>query len=197
MPVRFSKEGIIRAKVNIEAGYVNNKNDLGGETNHGITIATAREFGYKGAMKDLTVAQALDIYDRGWWQRMWLDDILAISPAIADRLFDFGINSGRANAVKTLQRMLNVLNRQGKLYGDIATDGGMGKNTLAALKAFQKARGDKGIKVLAFALTCHQVSYYTDISEKRQANEEFTYGWYDRVFREMPEYNVELGLCQK
>lgn len=197
MAVRFSKEGIIRAKVNIEAGYVNNKNDLGGETNHGITISTAREFGYTGPMKDLTVAQALDIYDRGWWKRMWLDQVLEINPAIADRLFDFGINSGRTNAVKTLQRLLNSLNRQGKIYGDIDPDGGMGKNTLAALKAFQAARGAAGVNVLAFALTCHQVAYYTDISEKRQANEEFTYGWYNRVYQEMPDYNVQLGLCQK
>lgn len=197
MAARFSKEGIIRAKASIEAGYVNNKNDLGGETNHGITIATAREFGYTGAMKDLTEAQALDIYDKGWWQKMLLDQVLQINPVIADRLFDFGINSGRGNAITTLQRMLNVLNRQAKLYPDIVVDGGMGKNTIASLKSFQSARGDKGLNVLAFSLTCHQVAYYTDISEKRMANEEFTYGWYDRVYREMPEYIVQLGLCQK
>lgn len=197
MAARFSKEGIIRAKASIEAGYVNNKNDLGGETNHGITIATAREFGYTGAMKDLTEAQALDIYDKGWWQKMMLDQVLQINPVIADRLFDFGINSGRGNAITVLQRMLNVLNRQGKLYPDIVVDGGMGKNTIASLNSFKAARGDKGLNVLAFSLTCHQVSYYTDISEKRMANEEFTYGWYDRVFREMPEYTVQLGLCQK
>lgn len=195
--VRFNKENIIRAKVNIEAGYVNNKDDLGGETNHGITIATAREFGYNGSMRDLTVAQALDIYDRGWWQRMMLDQVMEISPVLADRMFDFGINSGRANAVKTLQRLLNVLNRQEKLYPDIVADGGMGKNTLGALKQYVAARGKKGVDILDFVMTCQQVAYYTDISEKRKQNEEFTFGWYDRVFREMPEYVAELGICQK
>ncbi len=193
---RFSKEGIIRAKTAIEAGYVNNPNDLGGETNHGITIATAREFGYKGNMRDLTVEQALDIYDRGWWQRMRLDQILAMNVMLADRLFDFGINAGRANAIKSLQRILNVLNRQGKLYSDIDADGGIGTLTLTALAGFIKARGADGLNRLMFALTCHQVAYYTEISEKRVQNEEFTYGWYDRVYREMPDYVVQLGLCK-
>ncbi|AFQ96620.1 endolysin [Erwinia phage phiEaH2] len=194
---RFSKEGIIRAKTAIEAGYVNNPNDLGGETNHGITIATAREFGYTGNMRDLTVEQALVIYDKGWWQRMRLDQILAMNVMLADRLFDFGINAGRANAIKSLQRVLNVLNRQGKLYSDIDADGGIGTLTLTALAGFIKARGAEGLNRLMFALTCHQVAYYTEISEKRVQNEEFTYGWYDRVYKEMPDYVVQLGMCSK
>lgn len=194
---RFSKEGIIRAKTNLEGGYVNNPNDLGGETKCGITIATAREFGYKGNMRDLTIEQALDIYDRGWWQRMRLDQILAMNVMLADRLFDFGINAGRANAIKSLQRILNVLNRQGKLYSDIDADGGIGTLTLTALAGFIKARGADGLNRLMFALTCHQVAYYTEISEKRVQNEEFTYGWYDRVYKEMPDYVVQLGLCSK
>lgn len=197
MTERFSKEGIIQAKTAIEAGYVNDPNDLGKETNHGITIATAREFNYTGKMRDLTVDQALAIYDKGWWQRMRLDQILAMSPMLADRLFDFGINAGRSNAIKSLQRILNVLNRQGKLYKDIDADGGIGALTMAALAGFIKARGEAGLNRLLFALTCHQVAYYTEISEKRSQNEEFTYGWYDRVFREMPEYSSGLGFCQK
>ena len=193
----FTKNGIIKAKTAIEAGYSNNKNDLGGETNHGIIVATAREYGYTGPMKDLTVEQAYAIYDKGWWQRMLLDQVLEISPLLADRMFDFGINSGRANAVKTLQRLLNVLNRQEKLYPDIGVDGGMGPGTIGALKKYVAARGKKGVDILNFAMVSHQVAYYTDISEKRKQNEEFTFGWYDRVFQEMPSYAFEMGVCSK
>lgn len=193
----FTKNGIIKAKTAIEAGYSNNKNDLGGETNHGIIVATAREYGYTGPMKDLTVEQAYAIYDKGWWQRMLLDQVLEISPLLADRMFDFGINSGRANAVKTLQRLLNVLNRQEKLYPDIGVDGGMGSGTIGALKKYVAARGKKGVDILNFAMVSHQVAYYTDISEKRKQNEEFTFGWYDRVFQEMPSYAFEMGVCSK
>lgn len=194
---RWSMEGIIAAKVNIEAGYVNNPNDLGGPTNFGITQATARENGYTGDMRNLTRQMALDIYKKGWWDRMRLDRILAWNPLLADRMFDFGINAGRANCIKSLQRILNVLNRQGKLYADIDADGGIGPATMTALEGFLKARGLDGFNRLMFALTSHQVSYYTEISEKRVQNEEFTYGWYDRVYREMGDYAIKVGVCGK
>ncbi|QOC54618.1 hypothetical protein pEaSNUABM10_00171 [Erwinia phage pEa_SNUABM_10] len=194
---RWSMEGIIAAKVNIEAGYVNNPNDLGGPTNFGITQATARENGYTGDMRNLTRQMALDIYKKGWWDRMRLDRILAWNPLLADRMFDFGINAGRANCIKSLQRILNVLNRQGKLYADIDADGGIGPATMTALEGFLKARGLDGFNRLMFALTSHQVSYYTEISEKRVQNEEFTYGWYDRVYREMGDYAIKVGVCSK
>lgn len=194
---RWSMEGIIAAKVNIEAGYVNNPNDLGGPTNFGITQATARENGYTGDMRNLTREMALAIYKKGWWDRMRLDQMLALNPLLADRMFDFGINAGRGNAIKSLQRILNVLNRQGKLYADIDADGGIGTLTMNALAGFMKARGADGLNRLMFALTCHQVSYYTEISEKRVQNEEFTYGWYDRVYREMGDYAIKVGVCSK
>lgn len=194
---RWSMEGIIAAKVNIEAGYVNNPNDLGGPTNFGITQATARENGYTGDMRNLTRQMALDIYKKGWWDRMRLDRILAWNPLLADRMFDFGINAGRANCIKSLQRILNVLNRQGKLYADIDPDGGIGPATMTALEGFLKVRGLDGFNRLMFALTSHQVAYYTEISEKRAKNEEFTYGWYDRVYREMGDYAIKVGVCSK
>lgn len=194
---RWSMEGIIAAKVNLEGGYVNNPNDLGSITNFGITQATAREWGYTGDMRNLTRALALEIYKKGWWDRMRLDQILAWNPLLADRMFDFGINAGRANCIKSLQRILNVLNRQGKLYADIDADGGIGTLTMTALNGFLKARGLDGFNRLMFALTSHQVAYYTEISEKRVQNEEFTYGWYDRVYREMGDYAIKVGVCAK
>lgn len=193
---RWSKEGIIRAKVNIEAGYVNNPKDLGKATNRGVTELTAREYGYKGDMRDLSLEIALDIYNKLWWQRMRLDQIMKMNVLLADRMFDFGINAGRGNCIKSLQRILNVLNRQGKLYDDIEADGGIGPRTLTALEGFIKARGEEGLNRLMFALTCHQVAYYTEISEERKDNEEFTYGWYGRVYQEMPDYATKLGICK-
>lgn len=191
---RFSKEGIIRAKVNIEAGYVNNPDDLGGETIWGVTKATADEYGYKGAMKDMPQSTAFAIYDKLWWQRMRLDQIMVISPQLADRMFDFGINAGRGNCIRELQRILNVLNRQQKLYNDIDADGGIGKLTLDALGGFVRARGKEGVKRIVVELFCHQGYYYTDISEKRKKNEEFTYGWYNRLYLELPELIAALGM---
>ena len=51
-----------------EGGYVNHPQDPGGETNHGITLRTARANGYSGAMRDMTRAQAVEIYRKAFWQ---------------------------------------------------------------------------------------------------------------------------------
>lgn len=184
-----TKEWIINHSVNIEAGYVNNKNDLGKETKHGITYATAQEwkpqlvakFGWDGKMINLTREMAWYIYDQGWWQRMRCDELMAIHPLLCQRIFDFAINGGRVVSVKYLQRLLNVLNRQGKDYPDFAPDGGIGKNTLGQLRSFAAKRGSRGIMYLLQGLTGMHVNHYVEISEGRVANEEFTNGWLDRL----------------
>ena len=184
-----TKEWIINHSVNIEAGYVNNKNDLGKETKHGITYVTAQEwkpqlvakFDWDGKMINLTREMAWYIYDHGWWQRMRCDELMAIHPLLCQRIFDFAINGGRVVSVKYLQRLLNVLNRQGKDYPDFSPDGGIGKNTLGQLRSFAAKRGPRGIMYLLQGLTGMHVNHYVEISEGRVANEEFTNGWLDRL----------------
>lgn len=39
--------------LDLEGGYVNHPSDPGGETSHGVTIGTARQAGFDGAMRDL------------------------------------------------------------------------------------------------------------------------------------------------
>lgn len=185
----FTQQFIITNRVNVEAGYVNNPNDLGGETNHGITKATALEwkslwakYNWNGDMKTMPYALAYDIYVQGWWNKMLLDQVSAVHPVLADRLFDWGINSGRQKGVLALQRILNVCNRNGKDYADIVADGAMGPGTMTALKAFMGVRGKAGLRYLITTHSGMQASYYVDISEQRAANETFTNGWLSRGY---------------
>jgi len=189
---RFSRMGIIKAKVNIEAGYVKDPDDLGGETIWGVTKATALEYGYKGNMKDMPQSTAYDIYTKLWWNKLLLDDIVAINPLLADRMFDYAINAGRANCVESLQRLLNVLNNQETHYPDIVVDKGMGPKTRDTIKALFAKRGAEGMNYLMMALTGMQTYHYVDISEKRKANEKFTYGWMGRIWGEMSTYAKAL-----
>ena len=46
----------------VEGGYVNDPNDAGGATNHGVTEQVAREHGYAGAMQSLPKGMAQEIY---------------------------------------------------------------------------------------------------------------------------------------
>ena len=52
---------VIDGILSIEGGYSNNPADRGGETNWGITKATARANGYQGEMKALTREEAYAI----------------------------------------------------------------------------------------------------------------------------------------
>ena len=183
----FTKKSIITDTIAVEGGYVNNANDLGGETNYGITFDVANKastkkrlvaMGWDGKMRSLTKDMAYAIYEIEYWNKLNLDTIFEISPFLADKLFDQGVNCGTTRAGRWLQRSLNALNRGQKDYKDISTDGGIGKDTLAALNGLIKKRGRAAtVTVLLYAIITLQGNHYITISEEREANEEFTFGW--------------------
>jgi lysozyme family protein len=57
--------------IKFEGGYTNDKNDKGGETKYGI----AKAFYPKLDIKNLTIAQAKDIYFRDYWLKNGCDKI--------------------------------------------------------------------------------------------------------------------------
>lgn len=198
----FTRESIIRRCVAVEAGYVNNPADKGGETNHGITAATAAEykadlvrlFNWSGRMIDLTEQMAIYIFQVGWWAKLHCDELLAIHPFIADRIFDFGVNAGRGAAGTNLQRILNVMNRQQKDYKDITVDGAIGNGTIATVKAYVAKRGNEGVLNLIQLLIDLQGAHYVQIAEKRELNETFMSGWTTRVREANEIYQAILFL---
>ena len=160
-----------------EGGYVNDPNDSGGETKYGITVACARRNGYNGLMVNFPESEAKRIYRKEYWDSLRLDEIAAVSPEIAEELFDTGVNCGIGVAGKYLQRCLNVLNRAQKDYADLVVDGGIGSKTIATLIAYVNVRGLKGLKVLHTALNCLQGASYIELAERRVKDEAFVYGW--------------------
>lgn len=168
---------VIEETVRVEGGYSNNPNDSGGETNWGVTIAVARAFGYAGTMRDMTLAQAKEIYRLRFWEPLMLDSIVELSRPIAKELFDTGVNMGPARAGTFLQRCLNVLNKQGTMYSDIGVDGRIGRMTVAALREYLARRGADGEVVLLRALNDLQGAYYIELAESRPKDEDFVFGW--------------------
>ena len=165
--------------IKIEGGYVNDSSDSGGKTKFGITIATARSYGYRGKMKNLTRSKAFNIYSTEYWDKMRLDDIERISYVIAEEIADTGVNMGVGRAGVFLQRALNVLNNRGSYYSDITVDGQIGNKTILALSLYFKKRGKKGEKVLYKILNSLQGAFYVTLSERRVKDEKFIFGWFD------------------
>jgi lysozyme family protein len=161
-----------------EGGYTNHPADRGGPTCWGITEQVARAYGYIGEIEAMPQSVARTIYlDKYWiWPRF--DQVNEICTAVAEELLDTGVNMGQGMAATFLQRALNVLNREGKLYPDIKVDGGIGKMTLAALNAYLKARGKDGETVILRALNAQQGERYIQLAEKRPSQEEFIHGWF-------------------
>jgi hypothetical protein len=143
-----------------EGGYSDNPADPGGPTNFGITLATLRA--YDGDpnltaedVKKLTPAMAKEIYRTAYWNRMQCG---ALPPGLDLEVFDFGVNSGPAESVKTLQRLVGV-----------TQDGSVGPITLAAVRQF-----NVGDLIGRFAQA--RLAFYQSLNMP-----EFEQGWASRV----------------
>ena len=170
-------DSLIDTVLDREGGYVNHPADRGGETRFGITAAVARANGYDGPMCSFPVERARALYRRLYWEAPRFDAIAEHAPGLAAELFDSGVNMGPAVAAAFLQRALNALNRGASDYPDIATDGHVGPQTLAALDGYFARRGAAGETVLLKAIEALQGERYVALAEGRPANEAFLYGW--------------------
>lgn len=147
---------IFERVISHEGGYVNHPNDPGGETNWGITKATALVAGYTGDMRSLTRERAKEIYRVAFWQRVQGD---ALPPALAFQLFDACVNHGIGNGIRMLQRAVGV-----------ADDGKLGPVTLSTLKVAD-------INDVLVLFNVERLTFYTKLSTFST----FGRGWVNRV----------------
>lgn len=172
---------LIEGLIGREGRYSNNPNDTGGETMWGITVKVARANGYTGAMREMPRAKAGEIYVREYFVKPGFDRVLLQSPNIAEELLDTAVNMGISTASLMLQRSLNVLNKTHTttpLYPDLIADGQLGDKSLAALATFLRIRKSEGEVVMLRMLNALQGARYIMLTETREANEEFVYGWF-------------------
>lgn len=173
----MSIQSIIDGVIAKEAGYVDNPNDRGGKTNFGITDKVARAAGYTGDMRDLPRQLAFEIYTKDYVIAPGFDKIAAVSMEIAEELIDTGVNMGPGLPGPWLQRILTMLNAQGKMYTDLVVDGQIGPATISALRAQIAKRGKDGVTVILRMLNAMQCVRYIEITESRPQNRAFLFGW--------------------
>lgn len=154
-----------------EGGYVNHPSDRGGPTNYGITLATARAFGYSGDLRRIPVATAKAIYTQRYWHAPRFSEISNV--AIADECFDTGVNMGPHWAALFLQRALNSLTKEAALL----LDGRIGELTLYRLATFLKARKTQGETVILRLLNAQQAVRYMELTESKETQKDFMFGW--------------------
>ena len=170
----MTTNNIIDEIIRVEGGYVDDPSDSGGATNYGITENVARQNGYHGHMRELPRSLAERIYLDKYWHSVCGNALNVVDPRLAHEVVDTGVNMGTRRAVIILQRALNSLNLRGSLYRDLIVDGRCGNNTISALRDYNAVRD---IEVLLKALNCLQGAYYIELSERREKDERFVYGW--------------------
>jgi lysozyme family protein len=168
MSVAMEVEDIAKEIVRREGGYVNDPDDPGGATNHGVTIHTLRRLGLdltgdggvdERDVKALRPDQAVGIFVREYFNRPGLDRLPSVLQAT---VFDMYVNAG-SNAIRILQRLLVQMGY------DVAVDGVMGPRTSVA--AHGAAEVDASNLRDAYGIA--RRSYYFDLADRRPASRKY------------------------
>lgn len=163
-----SVRDIAREIVAREGGYVNDPDDPGGATNHGVTIHTMRRLGFDldrdgdvdvRDVKMLSQDQAIDIYVKHYFEKTRIG--LLPEPLHAT-VFDMYVNAG-SNAVRILQRVFKDMGY------DIIVDGVIGPQTARIAHAALDEAG-------AFLVDAYGIArreYYYRIGDRRPASRKY------------------------
>ena len=152
-----------------EGGYVNDPDDLGGETNKGVTFKTYKLYKKKRGLPEPSLGDLMrlsdeefeDILKTMYWNACKADFIE--SQSVANAIVDWAWHSGTATAVKEIQKVLNV-----------TADGVIGNVTLAAINS-------RSPLPLFGAIQQARIAYLERICNARPANQKFMKGWLRRV----------------
>lgn len=185
---------ILTSIIYLEGVYSDDPDDAGGKTKYGITERVAQEYGYTGAIEDLTKEKANEIYTELYIKQPGFDRVLTLSPAVAHKLIDSGVNLGTMRVGRWFQEILNKYSRDGKDYPKISIDGIVGYKTIEAYKGLIKVRGSvKACELVLKGLDGYQTTWY--LSLERYAK--YTVGWVDNRIGNVPlsqckEYNLNI-----
>lgn len=159
---------IAAAIVAREGGFVDDPDDPGGATNHGVTIGTLRRLGLDldgdgqvtvQDLRALSREQAVAIFVEHYFRRPGIDRLPApLQPSV----FDMHVNAG-ANAVRILQRLL------GQMGWPLTIDGLIGPRTAAAARAAHEAATDHLVDAYGVA----RRNYYYALADRRPASRKY------------------------
>ena len=190
---------IARDIVTREGGFVDDPDDPGGATRHGVTIHTMRRLGLDldrdgkvdiGDLRRLSRDKAVEIFLNDYFQRPGIDRLPEL---LQPSVFDMYVNAG-VNAVKILQRLLRQMGH------DIAVDGVIGPQTARAAQAAAAAAPDH----MADAYGIARRNYYFRLADARPSSRKYVRsraggkgGWIKRAEEFMSKHyrlsDVEFG----
>ena len=151
-----------------EGGYVNDPDDPGGATNHGVTIHTMRRLGLDldgdgtvtaEDVRRLSRDEAREIFIEHYFER---PGIARLPQVLQPSVFDMYVNAG-ANAVRLLQKLL------GKMGQAVTVDGAIGPETAGAAARAAAEAPDH----IADAYGIERRNYYYRLADARPASRKY------------------------
>lgn len=151
-----------------EGGFVNDPDDPGGATNHGVTIHTMRRLRLdldgdgdvdSADVRRLTRAQAVDIFVRHYFERPRIADL---PKTLQASVFDMYVNAG-GNAIRILQRLLT------QMHFPCVADGVLGPQTIKAAHDAWRVAPEH----IADAYGIARRNYYFAIADRRPASRKY------------------------
>lgn len=164
----LSVKQIAEEIVTREGGFVNDPDDPGGPTKHGVTLHTLRRLGLDinrdtkidaSDVRGLGRAQAVEIYVEHYHRRTGIG---SLPEGLQPSVFDMYVNAG-ANAVKVLQRLLTQMGYP------CDPDGQIGPQTIRAAQLAM----DNAPEHLADAYGIARRNYYYALADARPASRKY------------------------
>jgi len=149
--------------ITIEGGYVNDPDDLGGETKYGISKQNYPNLD----IKNLTLDQAKEIYYNDFWTKNKCNVVCHYG--LAEKLFSISVNMGCQQAGILIQRALKTLGK------NLKEDGVVGLLTINAILKADHA-------MLLSALKSEAAGYYRLLANANPSQNKFLNGWLNRAY---------------
>lgn len=157
-----------------EGGLVDNPNDPGGITNHGVSLRWLKSKGLAGDLdhdgdvdandiKIMTVPEAEAFYKQFWWDAYGYGGIS--SQAVATKIFDTAVNMGPVRPANWAQQIVGIT----------PTTGHIGPQTLAKINAMNSL-------MFLSSFQGKQADFYRAIVASNPARQEFLAGWLNRAY---------------
>ena len=152
-----------------EGGFVNDPDDPGGPTKHGVTLPTLRALGLdvtddgqvnEADVRALTVADAAEIFERNFYFKPRLNQLPEGLQAI---VYDMQVHAG-CRAIRILQELLAELGEP------LEVDGVLGSLTLSAV---DRAVRSLGVERVRDAYGIERRRYYYRLGDARPASRKF------------------------
>jgi lysozyme family protein len=153
---------IARQIVAREGGFVDDPDDPGGATKHGVTIGTMQRLGLdldgdgrvdRADVRALEASQAVAIFVTKYFER---PGIASLPEALQPSVFDMYVNAG-AQAVRLLQTLLCDMGY------DVTVDGVIGPQTAGAAESAARVSADDLVDAYGIA----RRNYYYRLAEAR------------------------------